>query len=97
MEPRRPPVVSIEDKIIDMALGHVENMYILRVFLETGDWGQAFGMGGYCSDDARWRGDSTGIEYSSGGISGKIKPSAIMNRAKQWVEDAAIGQQLTLF
>jgi len=97
MEPRKPPVVSIEDKIIDMALGHVENMYILRVFLETGDWGQAFGMGGYCGDDLRWRGDSNGINYSVDGIDGKIKPAAIMNRAKQWVKDTARGQQLTLF
>jgi hypothetical protein len=78
------PETEIDNAVIDAALHHVENQYVLRQLLEGKPWREAFGIGG-CSHPVAWMGDAKGIEiYWATENARLIKPARILERARQY-------------
>jgi hypothetical protein len=73
------------DSIIDAALHHVQNQQVLRDFLSGKSWGESFGIGGRYDKFGHWQGDSKGITiFEKDGTQTLIKPTQILNRARQY-------------
>jgi hypothetical protein len=79
-----PKANSDIDRVIDEALHHVENGYVLNRVLSGVSWGEAFGVGGRFSR-FNWRANSKGIRWTSP-CSGEllITPATILKRARQY-------------
>jgi len=99
MNLKQPRQETITDRVIDHAFRHTAGLYNLRTFLETGNWGKSFGIGGYSDREISWEGNADGIQYTlkEDEITRKIKPVEIMNRAKQWQQVYYPGEQIKLF
>jgi len=102
----KPIAYSVEDLIIDHSFGHVSGLYVLRTLLETNNWSQSFGIGGYSYDGLSWHGNTKGIDWKlkkeDQVNSGHISIREIIDRALKWVKHDSIyknikGTQLSLF
>lgn len=88
-----PPADETE-AVIDEALHHVANQWVLRQMLSGEAWARAFGIGGrYSQFD--WSGDAKGISLRHGENTTLIKPARILERVKQYAGSGQLSLSLT--
>ncbi len=74
---------EVDDAVIDRALHFVENQSVLVALKAGKPWGKSFGIGG-SSHPVRWDGSAKGIEIFHRDQRRMIRPSQILERAKQY-------------
>lgn len=79
------PSIDPVEMVIDAALHHVAEQYVVRKLKEGATWGEAFGIGGGMIGTQMWEADAKGIRVN-GEDKPSIKPKRIMQRLDQYKE-----------
>ena len=79
-----PAPVNDEDRLIDLAMRHVENQSVLRDLLAGKTFGEAFGNGGGSVHGIHWEGNAKGITVTGHPEISRISPARINERAAMY-------------